>query len=258
MKYSKIDQLQIYAADSREEMGRISGQDVASLIKIFLQEKEELNVMFAAAPSQNEVLAELLSDTEIDWSRINAFHMDEYIGLPQNSPQKFGNFLREHIFEKVPFGQIFYIDSNSDPEEECQRYERILRSHPIDICILGVGENGHLAFNDPDMADFSDNRLVKQVELDEKCRQQQVNDGCFSSISQVPKTALTVTIPGLTRAKAMFCVVPTKNKAEAIKNMLTGEVEELCPASILRKKAGAKLYLDPDAAKNVLENTNWM
>lgn len=258
MKYSKIDKLQIYTAESRAEMGKISGQDVASLIKVFLQEKEQLNVMFAAAPSQNEVLAELLSDPEIDWSRINAFHMDEYIGLPQDSPQKFGNFLREHIFSKVPFGQVFYIDSNADPEKECRRYEGILCAHPIDICILGVGENGHLAFNDPEVADFSDSRLVKQVELDEKCRQQQVNDGCFSSINQVPKTALTVTIPGLIQAKAMFCVVPTKNKAEAVKNMLTGEVEEICPASILRKKAGAKLYLDPDAAKNVLEKTDWM
>lgn len=258
MKYIKIDKLQIYTANSREEMGKISGQDVAALVKILLQEKESLNVMFAAAPSQIEVLEELVADTEIDWSRIHAFHMDEYIGLPQDSPQKFGNFLRKHIFEKVPFGQIFYIDSNSDPEKECLRYEGILRDHPIDICILGVGENGHLAFNDPDVADFSDNRLVKQVELDERCRQQQVNDGCFSSISQVPQHALTVTIPGLIQAKAMFCVVPTKNKAEAVKNMLTGGVGENCPASILRKKTGAKLYLDPDAAGDVLESKDWI
>lgn len=248
MKYMKIDELQVYAADSREEMGRISGQDVAAMMKILLQGKEELNVMFAAAPSQNEVLAELLLDEEIDWSRINAFHMDEYIGLPEEAPQKFGNFLREHIFGKRPFRQIYYIDSNSAPEQECQRYEGILRCHPMDICILGVGENGHLAFNDPAVADFSDNRLVKQVELDDICRQQQVNDGCFSSIDQVPKTALTVTIPGLIRARAMFCVVPTKNKAEAVKNMLTKDVNESCPASILRQKAGAKLYLEPDSA----------
>lgn len=252
MKYAKIDELQIYAADSREEMGRISGQDVAAHIKILLQGKEELNVMFAAAPSQNEILAELLLDTEIDWSRINAFHMDEYLGLPEEAPQRFGNFLREHIFGKVPFRQIYYIDSSAEPEKECRRYEGILRSHPMDICILGVGENGHLAFNDPAVADFADMRLVKKVELDDTCRQQQVNDGCFDSIDQVPKTALTVTIPGLTRAKAMFCVVPTRNKAEAVKNMLTGKVDVCCPASILRKKAGAKLYLDPAAAGDVL------
>lgn len=253
MKYVKVDELQVYVAESREEMGRISGQDAASMIKVLLQEKEVLNVMFAAAPSQKEVLAELLLDEEIEWNRINAFHMDEYIGLPEDAPQRFGNFLRKHIFDKVPFRHVYYIDSGLDPERECQRYERILYDHPVDICILGVGENGHLAFNDPDVADFSDRCLVKQVQLDDVCRQQQVNDGCFSSIDQVPRQALTVTIPGLIRSRSLFCVVPTRNKAQAVKELLTGTVGEHCPASILRQKAGAKLYLDPDAAGFVWE-----
>lgn len=252
MKYSNKGSLQVYVAESREEMGRIAGQDVASMLKVLLQEKEELNVMFAAAPSQNDVLAELMSDTEIDWSRINGFHMDEYIGLDAAAPQSFGNFLRERVFSKKAFKSVSYIDiTATDPEAEAARYEDLLREHPMDVCILGIGENGHIAFNDPGEADFNDARLVKPVKLDDICRQQQVNDGCFASISDVPQYAMSVTIPGLLRAKAMFCVVPTSNKADAAKRMLTGEISEECPCTILRTKVGAKLYLDPAAASKL-------
>ena len=251
MRYKKIDELQVYMADSREEMGRLSGQDAASMIKILLQEKEELNVMFAAAPSQDDVLAELVSDPDIDWGRINAFHMDEYLGLSNEAPQKFGNYLRKRIFDKVTFKQVFYIDSDSEPQKEADRYEGILQEHPLDVCILGVGENGHLAFNDPGEANFCDTHFVKTVTLDVKCRQQQVNDGCFETFEEVPEKALTVTIPGLLQAKAMFCVVLTSNKAEAVKNMLTGKVDCSCPASVLRTKKGARLYLDPRAAEQL-------
>lgn len=249
MKYLKKDELQVLIAVSREEMGRVAGQDAAALIKVLLQEKDELNVMFAAAPSQNDVLAELMSDPEIDWSRINGFHMDEYINLSADAPQGFGNFLRERVFDKKPFKSVQYIDITAkDPEAEAKRYEEILREHPMDICMLGIGENGHIAFNDPAEADFEDARLVKPVHLDDICRQQQVNDGCFASIDEVPQYAMTVTITGLLRAKAMFCVVPTTYKAAAAKRMLTGEIETACPCTILRKKPGARLYLDPDAA----------
>ena len=249
MKYMKIDRLQVFVADSREEMGRLSGHDVAAMIKLLLSMKEELNVMFAAAPSQNDVLATLVSDPEIDWSRVNAFHMDEYIGLSRTAPQGFGNFLRERVFSKAQFKSVNYINPEAtDPLAEADRYEALLLAHPMDVCILGIGENGHVAFNDPGEADFSDARLVKPVHLDERCRQQQVNDGCFASLDEVPRMALTVTVPGLLRAKAMFCIVPTTNKAEAVKNTLTGEISESCPASILRTKENARLYLDPASA----------
>lgn len=249
MKYMKIDRLQVFIAESREEMGRLSGHDVAAMIKLLLSMKEELNVMFAAAPSQNDVLATLVSDPEIDWSRVNAFHMDEYIGLSRTAPQGFGNFLRERVFSKAQFKSVNYINPEAtDPLAEADRYEALLLAHPMDVCILGIGENGHVAFNDPGEADFSDARLVKPVHLDERCRQQQVNDGCFASLDEVPRMALTVTVPGLLRAKAMFCIVPTTNKAEAVKNTLKGEVSPSCPASILRTKANARLYLDPASA----------
>ena len=249
MKYSKVGQLQVYIADSRAQMGEISGHDVAAMLKTLLAMKDEINVMFAAAPSQNDVLATLVSDKEIAWDRVNAFHMDEYIGLSRTAPQGFGNFLRERVFSKADFKTVNYINPEAaDPQAEAERYEALLKEFPMDVCILGIGENGHMAFNDPGEADFNDAHLVKVVTLDERCRQQQVNDGCFATIDDVPKTAMTVTIPGLLRAKAMFCIVPTTNKAEAVRRTLLEEINDMCPASILRTKAGAKLYLDPDAA----------
>jgi len=249
MKYTKVGQLQVYIAESRAQMGEISGHDVAAMLKTLLAIKDEINVMFAAAPSQNDVLATLVSDKEIAWNRVNAFHMDEYIGLSKTAPQGFGNFLRERVFSKADFKTVNYINPEAtDPQAEADRYEALLKEFPMDVCILGIGENGHVAFNDPGEADFNDPRLVKTVTLDERCRQQQVNDGCFATLDDVPKTAMTVTVPGLLRAKAMFCIVPTTNKAEAVKNTLKGEINDMCPASILRTKAGAKLYLDPDAA----------
>ena len=249
MKYMKVGQMQVYIAESRAQMGEISGHDVAAMLKTLLAIKDEINVMFAAAPSQNDVLATLVSDKEIAWDRVNAFHMDEYIGLSKTAPQGFGNFLRERVFSKADFKTVNYINPEAtDPQAEADRYEELLKEFPMDVCILGIGENGHVAFNDPGEADFNDSRLVKVVKLDERCRQQQVNDGCFATIDDVPKTAMTVTVPGLLRAKAMFCIVPTTNKAEAVKNTVKGEINDMCPASILRTKAGAKLYLDPDAA----------
>lgn len=249
MKYMKVGQMQVYIAESRAQMGEISGHDVAAMLKTLLAIKDEINVMFAAAPSQNDVLATLVSDKEIAWDRVNAFHMDEYIGLSKTAPQGFGNFLRERVFSKADFKTVNYINPEAtDPQAEADRYEALLKEFPMDVCILGIGENGHVAFNDPGEADFNDSRLVKVVKLDERCRQQQVNDGCFATIDDVPKNAMTVTVPGLLRAKAMFCIVPTTNKAEAVKNTVKGEINDMCPASILRTKAGAKLYLDPDAA----------
>ena len=252
MRFAKVDSLLVYVADSRAQMGQLSGQEAAAAIRLLLDVKETINVMFAAAPSQDDVLSELCAAGDIDWSRVNAFYMDEYIGLARTAPQGFGNYLREHVFDRLPFRQVFYINPEAaDPEAEARRYEELLLAYPMDVCILGVGENGHMAFNDPAEARFDDPHLVKTVHLDERCRQQQVNDGCFARIEEVPKTAITVTIPGLLRARSMFCVVPTVRKAEAVVRMLTGGITADCPATALRRKSGARLYLDPDAASLV-------
>jgi glucosamine-6-phosphate deaminase len=249
LKDYQADKLRVMIFDTRKAMGDTAGAQAAESLRALLKEKEEVNVIFAAAPSQNETLAALIQAEGIDWSRVQAFHMDEYVGLEPTHPAGFRNYLNRTIFEKLPFKNIYLINGNAkDPEEECRRYGELLQKYPVDICLLGVGENGHLAFNDPPVADFNDPVLAKVVKLEERCRIQQVNDGCFEKVEEVPTHAITVTVPGLTRAKKMFCSVPGSTKAEAISHMLSGEVSEKCPASILTTHPGAVLYLDKDSA----------
>ena len=253
IKEFRCDQLLVRVFDSRAAMGDCAGNDAAACIKKLLSEKESINVMFAAAPSQNETLAALIADADIDWNRINAFHMDEYVGLDPDHPAGFRNFLKRAIFNLKPFKSVNLLNGNAaDPNAEAARYDQLLRDYPLDVCLLGVGENGHIAFNDPPVADFNDEKYVKIVALEERCRQQQVNDGCFEKIEQVPTHALTVTIPGLTQAKAMFCSVPAATKAEAITHMINDEISTACPATILRKHDHAILYCDQDSGKNLL------
>lgn len=249
MKTFTKDQLRVNVYSSRDEMGMAAAADVKAAILRALADKETINMIFAAAPSQNEVLANLATDSEIPWDRVNAFHMDEYIGLDKNAPQGFGNFLRDHIFGIAPFKSVNYIRIDApDAEEECRRYEKLLRDNPVDIVVLGIGENGHIAFNDPPFADFDDARLVKTVKLDEVCRNQQVNDGCFAKIDDVPTHALTLTVPALMSGKELYCIVPAKTKANAVDRTVNGEITEDCPASVLRTHSSATLYLDPDSA----------
>jgi glucosamine-6-phosphate deaminase len=249
MRNFQVDKLNVKAFETRVEMGEIAALDIKNKFCELLKQKEEINVIFAAAPSQNDVLKSLTLDKDIEWNRINAFHMDEYIGLSKDAPQGFGNFLKEHIFGLVPFKSVNYIDCTAaNPEKEAERYSKILAENPTDVVIMGIGENGHIAFNDPPVADFNDKALVKPVKLDEICRNQQVNDGCFKSIDEVPTHALTLTVPALVRAPYLFCIVPAPTKANAVKETLTGSIDEHCPASILRTQDNAILYLDKDSS----------
>ena len=182
---------------------------------------------------------------------MNAFHMDEYIGLAPDAPQGFANFLRAAIFTKVPFRSVNCLDGTAasrDPAAECARYSQLLRRFPVDITCMGIGENGHIAFNDPPVADFDDPALVKPVALDEICRNQQVHDGCFATLDDVPTHALTLTVPALMHAAQVFCVVPAATKARAVRDTLLGDIRTACPASILRRHPAATLYLDADSA----------
>lgn len=250
MRELTVDKLQIKIFETRNEMGQCAAGDIKERFKALLSEKAEINVIFAAAPSQNDVLASLVADKSIEWNRINAFHMDEYIGLDKDAPQGFGNFLKDHIFGLVPFKSVNYIDCTAtDPEAEAARYSELLKSNPTDVVVMGIGENGHIAFNDPPVADFDDPLWVKPVKLDEICRNQQVNDGCFARIDEVPTHALTLTVPTLVRAPYLFCIVPAPTKANAVKETLTGSIDEHCPASILRLQDNAILYLDGDSSK---------
>lgn len=248
IKELKKDKLGVKIFETRAQMGLFAAREAAEAVKSLLLEKDEVNIIFAAAPSQNEFLAALI-DSGIDFSRINAFHMDEYIGLPSNAPQGFGNFLKSAIFDKAGFKTVNLINTEAvSAAEECERYSSLLAEHPCDIVCMGIGENGHIAFNDPHVAFFNDDKAVKAVTLDEKCRMQQVNDGCFKELGEVPKEAITLTIPTLMSPQYVFCMVPALSKAEAVKNTVHGEITEKCPASILRTHDKAVLYIDRDSA----------
>ena len=250
MKCLKIDKLEVQIYENRTLMGEAAARDIKAKIAELLSEKSEINMIFAAAPSQNDVLKSLVEDKEIEWNRVNAYHMDEYIGLDKDAPQGFGNFLKEHIFGLVSFKSVNYIDiTATDPEAEAERYGKLLKENPTDIVIMGIGENGHIAFNDPPVADFKDEKWVKPVKLDEICRQQQVNDGCFASLDKVPTHAMTLTVPTLVKAPYLFCIVPAPMKAKAVYETLNGSIDEHCPASILRTHNNAVLYLDNESSK---------
>jgi glucosamine-6-phosphate deaminase len=250
MKTFKKDKLTVEIYENRTLMGEAAAKDIKAKIAELLSQKSEINMIFAAAPSQNDVLKSLVEDKEIEWNRVNAYHMDEYIGLDKDAPQGFGNFLKEHILGLLPFKSVNYIDiTTANPEAEAERYGKLLKENPTDIVIMGIGENGHIAFNDPPVADFHDERWVKPVKLDEVCRQQQVNDGCFASLDKVPTHAMTLTVPTLVKAPYLFCIVPAPTKAKAVYETLNGSIDEHCPASILRTHDNAKLYLDNESSK---------
>ena len=249
MKSFKVDNLNVKVFSSRKEMGDVSAKDIAEEFKRLLSEKAEINVIFAAAPSQNDVLSSLINDKSIEWGRINAFHMDEYVGLSADAPQGFGNFLKDKIFGKVPFKSVNYIDSKAqDPEKEAERYGALIEKNRPDVVIMGIGENGHIAFNDPPVADFNDEKVAKVVKLDEVCRNQQVHDGCFKDISLVPKYAITLTVPTLASAPCQFCIVPAPTKAQAVYSTLNGKIGKEVPATVLRTAKNATLYLDGDSS----------
>ncbi|AUD02760.1 glucosamine-6-phosphate deaminase [Spirosoma pollinicola] len=244
-----IDHLTVNLFQNRQSLGENAAFQAAEAIRNLLTKQPVINIVFAAAPSQNEFLDALARQSDIDWTRINAFHMDEYIGLPDDAPQRFGNFLKEALFSKVPLLAIYYIDGNNAPDEECKRYAALLTDYPADIVCMGIGENCHIAFNDPHVARFDDPTLVKKVGLDLTSRWQQVHDGCFASLDQVPEYALTLTIPALVNAPTIFCMVPAAHKAEAIHHTLTDPVSENYPSTCLRQHPNATLFIDQDSAR---------
>lgn len=253
MKEIKKDKLTVKIFDTRDEMGNAAGSAAAQKIREIIAEKGEVNMIFAAAPSQNETLNTLVNAKDIDWGKVNAFHMDEYIGLSPDAPQGFGNFLKERIFDRLPFKSVHYIYKEGEtPEDTIRRYTDLIKENPIDIVCLGIGENGHIAFNDPWVADFNDKEVIKKVELDAVCRQQQVNDGCFKNLSEVPCYALTLTVPTLFNADYLFCTVPAPTKADAVFKTVNNEINEELPATIMRKHNNAIMYCDKDSGAKLL------
>ncbi len=242
----KLEQ-QLNVFDSRDQLGQKAAKDIEEKIIELLSNKEEIRIIFAAAPSQNEMLQHLVAKQNIDWDRIVAFHMDEYIGLSSSAPQLFANFLSEKLFNLLPFKKVHLINGNNG-QDECQRYNQLLQEVPIDIVCLGIGENGHIAFNDPPVADFDDPLSIKKVKLDDICRQQQVNDGCFKSIEEVPQFAYTLTIPLLMSGQYLFCVVPGSTKKNAVfQTFNQPQITTQWPSTILRTHPNCQFYFDKNS-----------
>lgn len=247
MKTIQTDTLLTKIYPDRKTMGQQAAKHAAAAIRQILETKEFANVIFAAAPSQNEMLEQLLLE-DIDFGRINAFHMDEYVGLSIQHPQSFASYLTNHIFGKADFHSVHFVPATEDISAACKLYSRLITENPPDLVCMGIGENGHIAFNDPPVADFHDPEIIKAVELDDICRMQQVHDKCFPTFDDVPKYALTLTVPALMSASCLVCTVPGPTKAAAVKAMLTGPISEACPASILRRHENAVMFLDKESA----------
>ena len=243
----RAEKLEIRSFPTRAAMGEAAAHDIASAMRAAIARHGAVRMVFAAAPSQAEMLAALAPTPGLDWGRVTAFHMDEHIGLAPEAPQRFANWLDAHLFGKAAFGAVHRIEPGRDPAAAARNYAALLASAPIDIVCLGIGVNGHIAFNDPPVADFDDPEDVKIVELDAICRRQQVDDGCFATLAEVPTHALTLTVPRLLRAEQLFCVAPGPLKRPAVERTLHGPVTTDCPASVLRRHPACILYLDRDS-----------
>ncbi len=247
----RVDRLEVKSFATRQEMGATAATEIAAELRRLLASQPAVRMIFASAPSQSDVLSALVQAQGIDWSRVTAFHMDEYIGLPKAAPQRFANWLDEFVFSKVPLAAVYRIDPGADPSATARDYAKLLAEAPIDVVQLGIGVNGHIAFNDPPVADFNDPLDVKVVDLDLQCRQQQVDDDCFATLADVPAQAVTLTVPRLLRANRLFCMVPTRAKRAAVEAALTGPITESCPASVLRRHPACTIYLDNDSDPEV-------
>jgi glucosamine-6-phosphate deaminase len=224
--------------------GMLAGRRAAEVLRGQLATRAGVRVAFAAAPSQDATLAALADEDGIDWSRVTAFQLDDYVGLATGAPRTFSRYLDEHLFGRVRPGRVEYMSLTGDAGAEAARYGALVAERPLDLALLGIGENGHLAFNDPPAADRHDPRPARLVELDEASRAQQVNDGCFPSLDLVPRRALTLTLPTILGAGEIVCTVPGRRKRDAVERALTGPVNGDSPASYLREHPATWLYLD--------------
>jgi glucosamine-6-phosphate deaminase len=251
------DVMKVHVAKSRAELGRFAAGEISAALREGLRIKTHLRLILAAAPSQSDMLAALRQEPKIDWTRITAFHMDEYIGLPADAPQGFANWLKREFVGHLPFARFEPIDPGNNPEAACKRYAALLAEDPVDVVLLGIGTNGHLAFNDPP-ADLDDPRPVKVVTLDTMCREQQVLDGCFPTLDAVPHRAVTLTIPTLLAGCELFCCVLGRHKSAAVRDALEAPISGDCPATALRTHPRCTLYLDHESSsmREIYEHDN--
>lgn len=230
-----------------KDLGRRAAEEAAERIRQAIARRGEARIIVATGASQFDVLAALVAAPGIDWPQVVGFHLDEYLGVPMSHPASFRGYLKQRLVDRVPLGAFHYIDGESYPEAECRRVGQLIGAQPVDVALVGIGENGHLAFNDPP-ANFQTERPYLVVELDEACRRQQLGEGWFPTLNDVPRRAISMSIRQIMRSEAIVCSVPDRRKAEAVRATVEDPVSPRTPASILRQHPRATLYLDPPAA----------
>jgi glucosamine-6-phosphate deaminase len=240
--------MNVVVCENVNEMGRRAAEDAAARLRTTIAERGAANLLVATGTSQFEVLAALVAAEGIDWSNVTGFHLDEYLGLPASHPASFRRYLKERLVDRVPLAAFHYIDGEADPQTECRRVGELIRRHPIDVACVGIGENGHLAFNDPP-ADFATDEPYIVVNLDDACRRQQFGEGWFPTFDAVPSRAISMSIRQIMKSRKIICSVPDKRKAVAVRDALKGPITPQVPASILQTHPAATIYLDPPAVE---------
>jgi glucosamine-6-phosphate deaminase len=237
--------MEIIISETKQELGKLAAQKGAELIREAIKNNRKANIIVATGASQFEMLSELVKE-DINWSVVTGFHLDEYIGIDVSHPASFRKYLKERFVDLVPLKAFHYVNGN-EAENECKRLGEIILQHPIDVAFVGIGENGHLAFNDPP-ADFETEKPYIVVNLDDDCRRQQLGEGWFPTFDDVPKQAISMSIRQIMKSKSIICTVPDERKAVAVKNTLEGEISPLIPASVLQQHPATWLFLDTAAA----------
>ena len=251
-KSFNVDALTVQVYDSNIAMGQAASNFVTQKLTAAIDQNGKANLILATGASQFTFLDVFKKETAVEWSKITVFHLDEYKDMSERHPASFRKYLRERILDEVKPSTIHFLNGDAENiAHEIARYENLLKTHPIDVACIGIGENGHIAFNDPPVADFNDSRLVKVVELEEACRRQQMGEGWFATLLEVPTHALSLTIPAIMNCKVISCVVPDQRKAEAVYNTLYSPINTVCPATILRRHPETTLFLDKYSASKL-------
>jgi glucosamine-6-phosphate deaminase len=252
VRETRIEDLPVSIYRTNKELGAAAAQEASDVIRHAVEQNGQANIIVATGNSQLAFLAALRADRDIPWPQVNIFHMDEYVGIDSQHPSSFPQFLHRYLLDYITPQAFYPVPGQAqDIEVACAEYEALLHTHPADLCALGIGENGHIAFNDPPFADFDDPVWVKVVKLAEASRRQQVGEGHFARLGDCPTHAITLTIPALLAAKRVLAIVPEARKADAVYQALRGPISEDCPGSILRKTPHARLFLDADSAARI-------
>ena len=238
--------MEIIITETKQELGKKAAHDGAAYIRKAILDRGEANIIVATGASQFEMLGELVKE-DINWSLVTAFHLDEYIGITDQHPASFRKYLKERFVDLVSLREFNYVNGDTDPSAECFRLGELISRHPIDVAFIGIGENGHLAFNDPP-ADFETEEPYLVVTLNDACRRQQLGEGWFPTLDAVPKMAISMSINQIMKSKMIICSVPDQRKAQAVYDTLNSEISPECPASIMRNHPDAILYLDRQSA----------